>query len=149
MRTIMPRASAMTGFDRLATTTYPLGSTEVLTYDADSNVLTRKTRAGQTIGFTYDTLNRLKTKTPPSPAPVVSYAYDLTGRLTGVSDTSAAIAAAVPPTPPSVQYATTAAYDALNRPTGISWNPAPTAATPAAGSVSFGHSYNKANQRIG
>ena len=56
---------------------------------------------------------------------------------------------AVPPTSPSVQYATTAAYDALNRPTGISWNPAPTAAAPTAASVSFGHSYNKANQRIG
>ena len=41
--------------------------------------LTRKTRANQTIAFAYDTLNRLKTKTPPSPAPVVSYAYDLAG----------------------------------------------------------------------
>ena len=28
----------------------------------------------------YDTLNRLITKTPPSPAPVVSYAYDAEGR---------------------------------------------------------------------
>jgi RHS repeat-associated protein len=140
---------AYDGFDRLATTTYPLGSTEVLTYDADSNVLTRKTRANQTIGFAYDTLNRLITKTPPSPAPVVSYRYDLAGRLIGVSDTSAAIAAAVPPSGPSVQYATTAAYDALNRPTGISWTPAPTAAAPTGSGVSFGHAYNKANQRIG
>jgi RHS repeat-associated protein len=131
------------------TTTYPLGSTEVLTYDADSNVLTRKTRANQTISFVYDTLNRLITKTPPSPAPVASYRYDLNDRLMGVSDTSAAIAAAVPPSGPSVQYATTAAYDALNRPTGISWNPAPTPAAPAAGSVTFGHAYNKVNQRIG
>ena len=137
------------GIDRLITTTYPLGSTETLTYDGDSNVLTRKTRANQTISFVYDTLNRLTKKTPPSPAPVVSYAYDLVGRLTGVSDTSAAIVAAVPPGGPSVQYATTATYDALNRPTGISWSPAPTAAPPTAGSVTFGHSYNKANQRIG
>jgi YD repeat-containing protein len=91
-----------------------LGSTEVLTYDADSNVLTRKTRAGDTISFAYDTLNRLITKTPPSPAPVVSYRYDLSNRLMGVNDTSAAIAAAVPPSGPSVQYATRAAYDALN-----------------------------------
>jgi YD repeat-containing protein len=140
---------AFDGFDRLATTTYPLGSTEAFTYDDDDNVSTRKTRANQTISFAYDTLNRLKTKTPPSPAPVVSYAYDLAGRLTSVSDTSAAIAAAVPPTSPSVQYATTAAYDTVNRPTGLSWNPAPTAAAPTAGSVTFGHSYNKANQRIG
>jgi RHS repeat-associated protein len=137
------------GFDRLATTTYPLGSTEALTYDADGNVLTRKTRAGDTIAFTYDTLNRLKTKRPPSPAPVFSYAYDLAGRLTAVSDTSAAIAAAVPPSGTSVQYATSTAYDALNRPTAVAWTPAPTAAAPTAGSVTFGHAYNKANQRIG
>jgi hypothetical protein len=50
--------------------------------------LTRKTRANQTIGFAYDTLNRLITKTPPSPAPLVSYRYDLSNRLMGVSDTS-------------------------------------------------------------
>jgi YD repeat-containing protein len=72
---------AYDGLDRLATTTYPLGSTETFTYDADSNVLTRKTRANQTISFTYDTLNRLATKTPPSPAAVVSYGYDLARRL--------------------------------------------------------------------
>jgi YD repeat-containing protein len=94
---------AYDGYDRLATTTYPLGSTETLTYDADSNVLTRKTRANQTIGFAYDTLNRLTTKTPPAPAAVVSYRYNLASQLTGVSDTSAAIAAAVPPSGPSVQ----------------------------------------------
>jgi RHS repeat-associated protein len=141
---------AYDGLDRLATTTYPLGSTEALTYDADSNVLTRKTRANQTITFTYDTLNRLATKTPPSPAAVVSYGCDLAGRLTAVSDTSAAITAAVPPSGPSVQYATTAtAHDALNHPTGFSWNPAPTAAAPSASTVTFGHAYNKANQRIG
>jgi RHS repeat-associated protein len=140
---------AYDGLDRLVTTTYPLGSTETITYDADSNVSTRKSRANQTISFTYDTLNRLITKTPPSPAPVVSYRYDLNNRLIGVSDTSAAIAAAVPPSGPSVQYATTATYDALNRPTGISWNPAPTAAAPSASGVTFNHTYNKANQRIG
>jgi YD repeat-containing protein len=70
---------AYDGFDRLATTTYPLGSMEVLGYDADGNVLTRQTRAGQIISFAYDTLNRLTTKTPPSPAAVVSYGYDLAG----------------------------------------------------------------------
>jgi len=125
------------------------GSTEILTYDADNNVLTRKTRANQTISFAYDTLNRLKTKTPPSPAPVVSYSYDLAGRLTGISDTSAAIAAAVPPSGTSVQYATSVGYDAMNRPTAVTWSPAPTAAAPTAGSVSFAHSYNRVNQRTG
>lgn len=140
---------AYDGLDRLATTTYPLGSTETFTYDADNNVLTRKTRANQTISFTYDTLNRLKTNTPPSPAPVVTYSYDLAGRLTSVSDTSAAIAAAVPPGGLLVQYAASYGYDAMNRPISVNWTPAPAQATPAASSVTFAHSYNKANQRVG
>jgi len=53
---------AYDGLDRLATTTYPDSSTETLSYDADGNVLTRQTRAGQTITFAYDTLNRLATR---------------------------------------------------------------------------------------
>jgi hypothetical protein len=48
-----------------------------------------------------------------------------------------------------VQYATTVAYDTMNRPTGVNWSPAPSAAAPAAGSVTFVHAYNKVNQRIG
>jgi RHS repeat-associated protein len=140
---------AYDGLDRLSTTTYSLGSTETLTYDADNNVLTRKTRAGPTITFTYDTLNRLATKTPPSPAPVVTYNYDLASRVTGISDTSAAIEPAVPPGGTPVQYAATYIYDAMNRPTGVSWSPAPAAAAPTASSVKFGHTYNQANQRIG
>ncbi|MGC1779745.1 MAG: RHS repeat domain-containing protein [Xanthobacteraceae bacterium] len=83
------------GFDRLSTTTYPGGSTEVLGYDADGNVLTRKTRAGSTVTFSYDTLNRLATKAAPS-EPTVTYAYDQASHLIGVSDTSASIT-----TPPS------------------------------------------------
>ena len=141
---------AYDGFDRLATTTYPGGSTETSTYDADNNVLSRKTRANGTITFTYDTLNRLTTKTPPSPAPVVSYGYDLAGRLTSISDTSAAVNPALPPSPgTSVQYATSYAYDSVNRPIGVAWDPAPTAASPTASTVTFSHSYNKANQRTG
>jgi YD repeat-containing protein len=123
---------------------------EVLGYDADGNVLTRQTRTGQTISFAYDTLNRLTTKTPPSPAAVVSYGYDLAGHPTSLGDTSAAITAAVPPSPAtSVQYATSTGYDALNRPTAIAWNPAPTAVAPTVGGVTFNHAYNAANQRIG
>ena len=80
---------------------------------------------------------------------MVSYAYDLAGRLTRVSDTSAAISAAVPPSGSSVQYTTNLGYDAMNRPTAVTWSPAPTPAVPAAGSVTFGHGYNKANQRAG
>src|SRR6185437_6223361 len=81
--------------------------------------------------------------------PVVSYGYNLAGRLTKVNDTSAAISAAAPPGGSPVQYAASFGYDAMNRPTGVSWSPAPTSAAPAASSVTFGHSYNKANQRIG
>lgn len=137
---------AYDGLDRLATTTYPLGSTETFTYNADNNVLTRKTRANQTITFTYDTLNRLKTKTPPSPAPVVTYGYDLAGRLTSVSDTSPAITAAAAPSGPCVAGYS---YDAMNRPISVNWTPAPAQAAPTASSAIFGHSYNKANQRVG
>jgi YD repeat-containing protein len=61
---------------------YPNASTEALTYDADDNVLTRTTRASQTITSTYDTLNNLVTRTwtpvqaqaPPS-ASTTSFAY--------------------------------------------------------------------------
>src|SRR6266851_9064755 len=139
--------SRQISISNLAIQGYPLGSTEVLTYNADSNVLSRKTRAGQTIGFSYDTLNRLITKSPPSPATAVNYGYDLNNRLTSVSDGSAAVPAAVPPSGTSIQFKTSAAYDTVNRPTGISWTPAPTAAAPTASSVKFTHTYNKANQR--
>ncbi len=140
---------AYDGFDRLATTTYPLGSTETFTYDALDNVQSRKTRAGATIAFGYDTLNRLISKTPPS-GPAVTYSYDLNSRPTGVADNSAAIVAAVPPGSSTVTYGMTYAYDALNRLTGTAWDPAPAATAPTAGPlVTFGHTYNKVNQRTG
>src|SRR6202011_5445674 len=74
----------------------------------------------------------------------------LAGRLTSAHDTtSSAIAAAAPPGGSPVQYAVTYGYDVMNRPTSVNWSPAPVAAAPTASSVSFVHSYNKANQRIG
>lgn len=141
------------GFDRLGRVTYPIGSTGTQTsesyhYDADDNVVSRTTRAGATIAFTYDTLNRLTAKTPPSPAPVVSYGYDLAGRITSTSDNSAAITAAVPPSGSVATYAASTSYDTLNRPTAVSWSPAPASVAPAAGSVTFTHGYNAANQRV-
>ncbi len=89
---------AYDGLDRLAATTYPDSSTESYSYDANSNTLSRKTRRGDTISYTYDTLNRLATKAAPGEA-TVSYGWDLAGRITSVSDFSAAIA--VPSTTPS------------------------------------------------
>jgi len=143
------------GFNRLKKTTYPdpvtglAGTTEEYTYDAVDNVLTRKSRAGGISTFGYDTLYRLTSKTPPS-GPVVTYGYDLTSRPTKVGDTSAAITAVVPPGGSTVTYGTTLTYDALNRPTKVTWDPAPAMTPPTAGTlVTFGHSYDKTNRRIG
>ena len=61
---------------------------------------------------------------------------------------AAAIPAAVPPSGPSFQYVTSTSYDSLNRPTGVSWTPAAAAAAATSSGVTFGHTYNKANQRI-
>ena len=135
------------GFDRLSTTSWPGGSYETLGYDTGGNVTTRGTRAGQPIAYAYDGLNRLVTKTPPSPWPVVSYTYDLAGRVKSVSDTSATIPSIATPGS-TTAYTVSTAYDALNRPMGVTWDPAPAATAPAAGTVvQFGHAYNKANQR--
>jgi YD repeat-containing protein len=107
------------GFDRLSTTTYPDSSTQVLTYDADSNVLSRQTRAGATISFTYDTLNRLSTKTAPS-EPTVTYSYDLAGHQLGFADNSSSI---VVPSTVGVIATVTSTYDSLNNLTGSVWGP--------------------------
>ena len=54
---------ARDGFDRLQSTTYAYGtglaSSESFGYDANNNLISRQTRAGQDIRFAYDTLNRL------------------------------------------------------------------------------------------
>jgi RHS repeat-associated protein len=57
---------------------------------------------------------------------------------------------AAPPGGVNTSYTTTHTYDALNRLTGTGFGSVANAATPAAASsVTFGHSYNKANQRVG
>jgi RHS repeat-associated protein len=142
-------------FNRLKRTIYPdpitgaAGTTEEYTYDNADNVTERKNRAGGTFTFGYDTLYRPTSKTPPS-GPVVTYGYDLASRPIRTSDTSASITAAVPPGGSTVTYGTTYTYDALNRLTKAVWDPAPTVTAPTAGTlVSFGHSYDKTNRRIG
>ncbi|MBV9508921.1 MAG: RHS repeat protein, partial [Caulobacteraceae bacterium] len=72
------------------------------------------------------------TKTAPSEA-AVTYAYDLAGRLTGVTDASSAIHAV------STQgsYAASYSYDAMNRMITASWTPAATQTPPSAGTVTF------------
>jgi YD repeat-containing protein len=135
---------AYDGLDRLGTSTWPDASTEVLAWDADSNVLSRKTRKGDTVTLTYDTLNRLASKAAPAEA-TVSLSYDLAGRLIAASDTSAAVVAPAA----SASYAASYSYDALNRTVGASWSSAPAQATSTATSVSFTHAYDATNRRIG
>ena len=137
---------AYDGYDRLATTTYPDTSTEQLTYDADSNVVSLVTRRGDTISFTYDTLNRLSKKEPPSPTATVNYSYDLNNRLISANDNSASLAAV---SGSSTQYATNLAYDQLNRLTGVNCTPAPAQATPTASAVAITHAYDATNRRVG
>lgn len=72
------------GFDRLEKTTYPDSTFEEKTFDANGNVVTFRTRAGQVITMTFDVLNRLSTKTPAS-MPTQTSTYDLAGRLTKIS----------------------------------------------------------------
>ncbi|MBA3811548.1 MAG: RHS repeat-associated core domain-containing protein [Caulobacteraceae bacterium] len=79
------------GFDRVSKVRFPLpaqGSNassttdyESFTYDPNGNLLTARRRSGETIGFTYDALNRLTLKNfPPATQPDVYYAYDLLNR---------------------------------------------------------------------
>ena len=62
---------------------------ELMTYDANSNVLTQTSRRGEQVRFTYDNLNRIVTKIVPERSGLaathtrdVYYGYDLTGALT-------------------------------------------------------------------
>ena len=98
------------GFDRLYRTRYPSttqgagvsSSTdfEQLAYDENDNVLQRRLRDGQIIGFTYDNLNRSTLKDLPAPETDVSYAYDLQGHLLSASQGATSV---------------TRSYDALGR----------------------------------
>ena len=112
----------------------------------DGNVLTRKTRKGDTITFTYDTLKRLSTKAAPS-EPTVTYTYDLAGRLTSASDTSAAMTAAA--SPAGTLGTVTMTYDQANRPLGFTFGPAPAQTTPTASQSGFAYAYDATNRRIG
>src|ERR1700688_1317938 len=77
----------------------------------------------------------------PAPTAVAPAAYTANGKLATFTDARG--------------NTTSYTYDGFDRlsqityPIGIAWSPAPTAAAPTASSVSFNHSYNKVNQRIG
>ncbi|CUS44669.1 MAG: RHS repeat-associated core domain-containing protein [Pseudomonadota bacterium] len=100
------------GYDRLSVTHYPVATQgaqtssgtdyEQLGYDAAGNVTSRRLRDGQTIGYSYDALNRVTLKSLPEAGANVSYAYDLFGRSTSV-------------TVPGQGIAHNMTYDALGR----------------------------------
>ena len=85
------------GHDRLTKTRYPsttqgagTSSTtdyEQPTYDANGNVTSLRQRDGQTVGFTYDNLNRMTLKDLSGSGidQDVGYTYDLLGRSTGTT----------------------------------------------------------------
>lgn len=78
------------GFDRLSKTRYPVTTAgsgtssttdyEQLSYDAGSNVTSRRLRDATSIGYGYDALNRVTVKDLPTGEYDVSYSYDLLGR---------------------------------------------------------------------
>ncbi|WP_083836038.1 RHS repeat domain-containing protein [Sphingomonas elodea] len=79
------------GHDRQATTSFVDGSYEQLTYDAAGNVTARRRRDGQSIGYAYDSLNRLTYKDRPNNVyweTDQSYGYDLLGRMTSATDSN-------------------------------------------------------------
>ena len=84
---------AYDGFDRLVMTTYADNTTDQVTsYDNDGNPLTRKSRAGQILTFTYDKIDRPLTKAVPAagsiPANTATWTYDLINDVTNLSDTN-------------------------------------------------------------
>jgi RHS repeat-associated protein len=89
------------GLDRLAVTYFPsttkgAGTSnttdyEQLTYDANGNVTSRRLRDGNSIGFTFDALNRVTAKDLPGSEPDVAYTYDALSRMTGASQTGNAL----------------------------------------------------------
>ena len=80
-----------------------------LGYDTAGNVVSRRVRDGQVIGYSYDALGRLTARDIPNPTVNEvdsSYSYDNLGRLQAASDTLGQIV--------------TSTYDALGRKTGES-----------------------------
>jgi RHS repeat-associated protein len=102
------------GFDRLSKTEYPSPTTagtssttdyEQLGYDPAGNVTSRRLRDGNSIGYSYDVLNRQTFMDLPATGNVtdsdVTYSYDLLGHLLQAIDTNT--------------HRATYTYDALGR----------------------------------
>lgn len=124
------------GHDRLLKTRFPVttkgahqSSTtdyEQLSYDANSNVASRRLRDGNSIAFTYDNLNRVTLKNLPGTEPDVSYGHDNLGRLTSATQTGNALsytwdALGRQLTETGPQGTVTSAYDLAGRRTQITY----------------------------
>jgi RHS repeat-associated protein len=124
------------GFDRLIKTTYPntikgSGTSngddyEQLSYDANSNVISRRLRDGNSISFTFDNLNRATLKDLPGIEPDVTYGYDNLGRVTSATQTGNALsltwdALGRRVTEAGTQGTVTSAYDLAGRRTQITY----------------------------
>jgi len=78
------------GFDRLTKTTYPGGSADQTTaFDNNGNPTVKVNRAGQSIIFGYDALNRVSSQS--GAVPTASYGYDNLGRMTSASQSGIAL----------------------------------------------------------
>jgi RHS repeat-associated protein len=124
------------GFDRLSQTQYPSATKgagtsnasdyEQLSYDATSNVTSKRLRDGTSIAFSYDNLNRITLKDLPGTEPDVSYAYDNVGRLTSASQTGNALSFSYDAlgrqlTEVGPQGTVTSAYDLAGRRTQLTY----------------------------
>ncbi len=131
------------GVDRVAKIRYPLptkganaSSTtdyEQPTYDANGNLTAFRNRAAQSIGLTYDKLNRVTLKDLPGTEPDVSYVYDNLNRPTSASQTGNALsfgwdALSRKTSEGGAQGTTTFGYDLAGRRTSIVY-PSTTALT--------------------
>ena len=74
------------GFDRLEFTDFPDQTFTQLGYDASSNITSRRNRAGETILYGYDEMNRLVLKDLPGSSPDVTFDYERSSRLYEVVD---------------------------------------------------------------
>ena len=93
---------------------------ELLGYDANSNVTSRRLRDANSIGFTFDNLNRVTLKNLPGTEPDISYAYDNFDRPTSASQSGNALsftwdALSRRPNEGRPQGTATSDYDLANR----------------------------------
>jgi RHS repeat-associated protein len=99
---------------------------EQLSFDANSNVTSRRLRDGNSIGLTYDALNRVTAKDLPGTDPDVTYSYDNLGRMTAASQTGNSLSFTFDAlgrnlTQVGPQGTMTSTYDTAGRRTQLTW----------------------------